>query len=871
MRLGFSCAILVGLFGGAALGGGGVGGHGGHEGCFEARTWMGMGAVSPDFDAQTGRDLQNYPPHREADLQHMRLEMFISDMNTPALTATQFLRLRAMGTPLESLSLDARGLNVTGVALEGHETRFSHDGRRLTVTFVPAVPLEATAELVIDYKVANPPLGMIWTPESPAWPGRAAQLHTQGQPETNSFWFPCRDFPNERMTTELVVTVPAGYVVSGNGRLAEQRREIITVESRAGTRRMLPYDRFHWVQDAPHVAYLVSLVVGRFDVVDVGTKAVPMPVYAPVGRAGDVVPTFGRTKEMLTVFERLTGQPYPWARYAQLLVHNFGAGGMENTSATTLYDGCLLAPEALLDHDSEGLISHELAHQWFGDLITCNSWEHIWLNEGFATYFTALWFEHRDGPVQYEANMIDTFTSVLGADTTGAPEQAGMASKRYTHPWEVFRRPANPYSKGSSVLHMLRARLGDGVFFEGVRLFVQRRRLETAETSDLRTALEEVSGESLEQFFSQWVARPGVPTIDVRPVWDPTARVLRITAEQTQRIDGDNPAFEFTVPVVVATDTSDLSRHELRMEGRRAEIEVPLASPPAFVCVDPGLTVLADWRVAQDDNAWLRQLAAGLNVTPMVQACRGIGSGEGPLSPVTAEALRKTAGDPRLPLVVRREAVRAMAARGAFLDVRALASTVVDAWELRLATTEALAQVCALPEVAEGTSLRTGIGRFLAERARRDRSLKVRAAAVRALGAVGGEDAERVIIDALAEESHADTLRLAGLDALATLKPAGGLKRAAVFTMPGYNSRTRPVAANVVGVLSEQDPELALRTLLAMLKDRDLRAQRGAGEALALLPEPLRPRAAEAVEAMVSAAPSDEHRFMYREWLGKLR
>jgi aminopeptidase N len=863
-RGGCAAGAALALFAGAALAGGG------YEACMEARTGLLPAMASPGFDAETGRDLQNYPPDRVADLQHMRLEIFIADMNTPSFTASQTLRFEPIGTPLEVLTLDARGMAITSVAMEGHETRFSHDGQKLTVTFVPAVPVGASGELLIDYRVENPPLGLIWTPESPAWPGRPAQLHTQGQPETNSFWFPCRDFPNERLTTELIVTVPAGYLVSSNGYLAEHRREIITVESRAGTRQMKPYDRFHWVQEAPHVAYLVSLVVGKFDVVDVGTPRLPMPVYAPVGRGAEVPATFGRTREMVALFERLTGQPYPWARYAQVLVHNFGAGGMENTSATTLYDECLLRPEALLDHDSEGLISHELAHQWFGDLVTCNSWEHIWLNEGLATYFTWLWFEHRDGAERYAREVIAGFDSVIWADRGEAPDAAGMVSKRYEHPWDVFRRPANPYSKGASVLHMLRCRLGDEVFFEGVRLFLERRRMQTAETSDLRTALEAVSGESLEQFFAQWTERPGIPRLRVRPEWDARRKVLSITAEQTQRVDGDNPAFEFSVPVAVGT-SGGFEAHRLVVEGRTAKLEVPLESPPAFVCVDPGGSVLAEWMVQQSDEAWLRQLSAGLGVGPMVQACRGIGAGAGPLTTAAKERLRRTADDRSLPVFVRREAVRALAARQAVLDVRALASAAVDAWEMRIATSEALAQLVDAPEMARGTALREGAERFLAERARKDRSIRARAAAVRALASFAGEEAQAVILESLKVDSQADTLRTAALDALAALgdrAPAQALRIAAGYTAPGYDPRTRAVAATAVARLKHQDGDLALRTLLKMLEEPELRTQIGAGNALAELKDP---RALEPLERLLESAPGEEHRHLYRQWLNRIR
>ena len=203
---------------------------------------------------------------------------------------------------------------------------------------------------------------------------------------------------------------------------------------------------------------------------------------------------------MISVFERLLDEPYPWARYAQLVVTNFNAGGMENTSATSMFDFAILSPEALLDHEFEGLISHELAHQWFGDLLTCNSWEHLWLNEGFATYMNGLWCENRSlssgepawmsGREAYDAHVQGWFDGLIGGDRGELPGAVGMCSNVYANPGETFGRGSNPYPKGASILHMLRRKLGDEVFFRGLRLYVDRNALKTVETSDLRYAME---------------------------------------------------------------------------------------------------------------------------------------------------------------------------------------------------------------------------------------------------------------------------------------------------------------------------------------------------------------------------------------------
>ncbi|QYU67690.1 M1 family metallopeptidase [Leptolyngbya sp. 15MV] len=396
----------------------------------------------------------------------------------------------------------------------------------------------------------------MWTPSDPAYPGRAAQLHTQGQSEFNSYWFPIRDFPNVRLSTEVIATVPAGFEVVSNGRLVDR--------AAVGAGRV----RFHWSQERPHPPYLVSLVVGKFDVVDVARAgSVPMPVYVPPGRGRDVERTYGRTALMAELFARLIDEPYPWEKYAQVVVHNFEAGGMENTSATTMHDTAILTADGVADQDIEDLIAHELAHQWFGNMITCRSWEHLWLNEGFATYFEALWLERQplapdrglrrtqrqwSGRDLYLARVLEALDAFRDSDLPDAPRQPAMVSKEYRHADETFGRAADPYAKGAFVLHMLRTKLGDDVFFRGLAAYVDRFAFKEVETNDFRRVMEDVSGEALEAFFAQWCFRPGLPGVEITPAWEPRAGgggELNLTVRQTQRIDRENPAFMIDLPV----------------------------------------------------------------------------------------------------------------------------------------------------------------------------------------------------------------------------------------------------------------------------------------------------------------------------------
>jgi aminopeptidase N len=827
------------------------------------------------FDPATGRDLLNYARHRHVDHQHMKLVIDIPDMNVPRATAVQTLTVNAIGTPVETLTLDARLLEIAGVSSPGREVAHEHDGQHLTIRFDPPLQPGAPADIVTRYTINDPPDGLFWTPESDAWPGRAAQIHTQGQPESNRYWFPSHDYPNDRLTTELIVTVPAGFVVSGNGRLESHQKG-----GGPGAR-----ETFHWVQDKPHVNYLVSLIVGKFDIVDVADhfahrnaprplKRMPMPVYVPPGRGPDVVPTYGRTAEMVGLFERLIGEAYPWDRYAQLVVWNFGAGGMENTSATTMYDTAIFSGAGLLDEDLDGLIAHELAHQWFGDLITCRTWEHIWLNEGFATYFTALWFEHRSGKDEYHAAMLGSFDGCRSGDRSEAPDQWAMVRKQYANSWDVFGGPNSPYPRGASILHMLRMRLGDDVFFRSIAEYTRRFRYKQVETNDFRRVLEDVSGESLEQFFDQWVMRPGMPDLDIDLEWDRNAGELVVSVKQTQRIDGYNPAYEFDLPLQIKClpVRSGQGREAaapltvwrmLEVRGREAAARFRLPAPPAFVAVDPQLTVLSRNSIDQGADRWAAQLAEGSTLPARIAAARALGAEKDAAS---RDALVRAAFDPIGHEKLRAEAVVALKNRGEAAALLRMAVTDVRPSAVRVALIESIADLAAGGSTPE--EHRSGLREVLIAHASADWSEKTRAAAIRGLGRIGAQDQLSLISRALDAHSQHDRVRQAALDALADLNAPGTLAQAARFTLPGTLGRTRPVAMNAVRRLALQDRETAFQVLALNLRDRERRAWEAAGRALVALGDQ---RAVGEFESLIDEKRDPADRARVRGWIEELR
>lgn len=825
-------------------------GDAGHECAMCA--WAARAGGVP-YDGETGRSLLNYPKHPRADFQHMKLEIEIADMNKPRLSARQTLTLTPVGFPLERLELDARGMKIESVECEGKKVEFEAADGKLSIGIEPAAAVGEKISVVTRYNLENPPEGLVWTPESAAWPGRAAQLHTQGQPETNSWWFPSHDFPNERLTTELIVGVPQGFQVVSNGRLVGVKRG---VKAKDGSGALGAYDVFHWAQDAKaggdHVNYLVSLVVGKFDVVDVGTPALPMPVYVPVGRGGDVAGTYGKTSAMVETFAKILDEPYPWAKYAQTLVWNFGAGGMENTSATTMYDTAVISREGLIDTDLEGLISHELAHQWFGDLITCKSWEHIWLNEGFATYLTALWFERSAGgnaKAKYLSQVRGAFDGVTGNDVADAPAAQGMVSKAYDDPFEAFRRPSNPYSKGASFLHMLRKRLGDELFFKGVALYVERFKRKNAETADFRKVMEEISGEGLEEFFWQWTARPGVPKLNIDAAWtDDTETLsgqkkgtLRVNVQQGQKIDGYNPAFSFMLPVWIETGVSEGSGEpqgrwlNIDVKERTASAEIVLDRDPGIVAVDPELTVLANVVVTQPAERWVAQLKRGTTYAAKVQAARAIGQ----LSSSTGEnELVSLALDVKAMPELRVEAIRALEARGNPGPIETIVAAQVKPPLVREASLDSYAKVAAKPEGEIGARLRGRAEGIFVKAFENEKAHKTRAAAVRGLGAIKASDRIETILAAAEVDSQDDVIRIAAIDAIGQLKSLRGLPVVRKLAAPGTLSRTRASAVATLARLAHHDRDGVFELVVSMLKDSEARTRRAARQAMLDLEDP---------------------------------
>ena len=327
-------------------------------------------------------------------IRHIRLDLAI-DLSRKSLDGRCSITLAPYGDQATSVELDCVDLTIAGVAGQARgKLPYEILKEKLRIRFPSPIKEGEEEILLIDYCVTEPVKGLYFVEPDEAYPGKPVQVWSQNEDEDARYWFPCFDAPHEKSTTEMVVTVPQGFVALSNGKL-------LGVEDHPQDHRRT----YHWLQEVPHTTYLVSLVVGQFSEVEKTVDGLPVIHYVPHGREEDGERSFGKTPDMIRFFSEKIGVPYPYAKYAQVTVSDFIFGGMENTSMTTLTDLTLHDTRAHLDFSSDGLVAHELAHQWFGNLLTCRHWSDAWLNEGFATYFDALFKEHDRGENEFRYEM----------------------------------------------------------------------------------------------------------------------------------------------------------------------------------------------------------------------------------------------------------------------------------------------------------------------------------------------------------------------------------------------------------------------------------------------------------------------------------
>jgi aminopeptidase N len=579
--------------------------------------------TNPVFDTQidetgaieeepTERPVYHAARTRDTDVRHMKLEVSF-DWQKQRLNGKAVLEIAPYFYTSSTAVLDAKNFEIHKVALVNKgitDLKYDYDGMKLTAHLDRPYKRGESYNLLIEY-TARPnefestggsdaisgDKGLYFINPDSAVAGKPTQIWTQGETEANSRWFPTVDAPNEKITQDIAITVDKKYKTLSNGLMVSSKNNA------NGTRTDT------WKQDKPHAPYLVMMAIGDFAVVkDTWTRSngqkMDVHYYVEKQYEEHAKAIFGDTPEMLTFFSKLLGVEYPWDKYHQVIVRDYVSGAMENTSAVIHGEFFNQTSRELVDENNFSTIAHELFHHWFGDLVTCESWSNLPVNESFANYSQYLWDEYKYGREEADMNAEGEMMGYIYS-----AQQSGFVDLiRYDYGDKEEMFDANSYNKGGRVLHMLRKYLGDEAFFEGLRVYLTDNQYGAAEIDHLRLAFEKVCGEDLHWFFNQWFLNKGHAVLEYQQAYDEAAGTLVITIIQKQDLK-EVPIYRLPIEIDVYVN-GKAARHRVFAEQIESRFEFATAKPE-LVIIDAEHCMLAEVSEEKPHEQYVRQYHLG--------------------------------------------------------------------------------------------------------------------------------------------------------------------------------------------------------------------------------------------------------------------
>ena len=574
----------------------------------------------------SGRNFYRATPEKKTALRHTKLKVDFNFSNQ-TLNGEEWLTAAPFFYPSDSLILDAKTMLIHQVALDQkgklQNLPYTYKDDLLRIKLPKKYQKDENYTVYIKYtaqpeKVPNngnlsisDTKGLYFINPEGKPEGYPRQIWTQGEAESSSCWFPTIDKPNQKTTQEIEMTVPDSFVTLSNGLLKSSQKN--------GNLRT-----DYWVMDKPHAPYLFFMGAGEFAVVkDTPWRGkIPVEYYVEKDYAPLAKKLFGNTSEMMTFFSERFGYDYPWAKYAQIIVRDFVTGAMENTTAVSHSESAYQSEEALNDQNYwEYIIAHELAHHWFGDLVTAESWANLTVNESFANYSEYLWLAHkygkdvadyhlRNNTQQYHQRPDDFKKDLVRFDYTSTDDMFDMVS----------------YNKGGAILHMLRRYLGDEAFFQGVTDYLKTHAYGNGEAHQLRLSFEKISGKDLSWFFNQWYFGYGNPTVKVEKHYDATKKLLTVKITQLQ---SEDLYFQFPLDIDIYQDNKPI-RHTVWVNARQENaFTFAVSKAPALVNINPEGVVVMEEQYPKTIKEYLFQIQHAPELKSRLEAISYLEVGKG--------------------------------------------------------------------------------------------------------------------------------------------------------------------------------------------------------------------------------------------------
>ena len=719
-----------------------------------------------------------YARSRDYDLQHSKVALRF-DLDHKKVIGDVTHTLSLLRNDLNNISFDSVGLQIQSVKLNRSEARFQTTDTKLIVSLPKPGKFGEKLEVEIKYE-GRPSKGLYFILPDKEYPNRPKQIWTQGESEDTRYYLPTYDYPNDRLTTETILTVPADWLTISNGKL-------ISTTDVAGGMKI-----WTWRESQPSSTYLFSVVAGEFTEAKDNWRNIPVTYYAPKDRADRLSVNYGRTPAMIEYFSKRLGVDYPWEKYSQSMVDDFVAGGMENSSATTNTAASLRHPKLVPEYptDEDGLISHELGHQWFGDLVTTKDWGNIWLNEGFATFMEYMWMEGHFGKDRSDYDRWETARNWF--------QQHNLYAKPIVrHDFDDSSEfDENAYAKGAFVLYMLRHELGEDAFYAGMKHYLEVNRGKNVVTADFTKALEEATHTTVDQFFGQWVYGAGAPKFEISYSYDAEKKQVALIVKQTQKLEGRVGLFRVPVDVEI-TNATGPKLYSIVVSKPSETFPFPSETAPQMVLFDKGTQVLKSAEFKKDKKELVYQLKNAGELADRADAAAELGKlkGDDEVAAVLGDALRsdKTSG-------VRRVAAESLGQLGSPAAAKQLLNALPEAKEpeIRSSLVQALGSFKDNPEVTAK----------LEAIAKDDASYRARASALQAIGRLKSANGYETLVAAVNRDSPDGILRDAALRALGPLGDDKAVPLLREWAAPGKEIQARQAAISSLAHLQKENKEI---------------------------------------------------------------
>jgi aminopeptidase N len=570
-------------------------------------SWIVNFIIIITFITSTQFSLASYKPsiQRNYDTQHIEIELNFNH-NQQSISGKATITVVPFINNLSSLEFHAKDMEIQDVMLvDRNHLDFTADSETVAIALPYSYGEEDTITIVITY-FTQPTAGFYFNEPTENDPKKRHQIYSHSEPIYARCWFPCYDEPDDKLTSEIIATVPENYYLLSNGKL-------LSVYHNQSRRTKT----FHWLQDRPHTTYLISIAAGEYREILDGQGDIPICYYVYEDQVEIAPNSFAKTPRMIEFFQDLFGYQYPWDKYAQIVIADYQAAGMEHTSATSLHDRTIHDDRAHLDVNSDDLVAHELAHQWFGNLVTCKDWSHIWLNEGFATYAEILFKEFESGPdeAQYAIYQDQKFYLEMVDPKFHQP----IVYENFLHPEEMFSYIE--YQKAGQVLHTLRYVVGDSLFFKSLKTYLNRFAYQSVVTSDFQQVMEEATGQKLDWFFSQWLYRGGHPKFVIASKWVPESSEVYLYVRQTQFDSLGLVPQVFQIPVEVEIiGESDHLNKKIFIKTREDTFKFSFDNRPQLIRFDKNNWILKETNFIKSQDEWIYQLLHDEHVAARLKA-----------------------------------------------------------------------------------------------------------------------------------------------------------------------------------------------------------------------------------------------------------